>query len=80
MKVCSHQEASTVEDHLLVCQRCRSSFEGAKEFVGLVKRAFSGNRPGQPVRAVPVEGTRMGPGALPVSNGPVLRHDVMKNS
>jgi hypothetical protein len=40
MKGCSEQEASVVEEHLLVCQRCRSSFDGAKEFVGLVKRAF----------------------------------------
>jgi hypothetical protein len=31
------------------------------------------SRPGDPLRAVPVEGTRLGPGALPLSDGPLLR-------
>jgi hypothetical protein len=39
---------------------------------------ISGNqpqpRPGDPVRAVPLEGTLLGPGALPLPDGTVLRH------
>src|ERR1035438_4344639 len=31
-------------------------------------------RPDQPVRRVPVEGTRLGPGALPLSDGSLQRH------
>ena len=31
-------------------------------------------RPGDPLRRVPVEGTRLGPGPLPLPDGPLLRH------
>jgi hypothetical protein len=34
-------------------------------------------RPDQPVCRVPVEGTRLGPGPLPLSDGPLLRHLAM---
>jgi hypothetical protein len=36
--------------------------------------AFAGILTGDPVRTVPVEGTRVGPGALPLSDGPLLRY------
>jgi hypothetical protein len=44
----SSQETGPLEEHLLICQRCRTNLEELDEFVAVMKAALAASSPNPP--------------------------------